>query len=195
MKLTTPTPTAVELDALRARLADRAEQAGLLDIAYRTVDSPLGTLLLAATPAGAVRVAFENEDADEVLSTLAAKLGPRILAAPRRLDPVARQLDEYFAGRRDAFDVAVDLSLATGFRRRVLEHLPTIGYGHTASYATVAAGVDNPRAVRAVGTACATNPVPLLIPCHRVVRTDGGMGQYRGGVEAKRLLLDLEAAA
>jgi methylated-DNA-[protein]-cysteine S-methyltransferase len=103
-------------------------------------------------------------------------------------------LDEYFAGRRDSFDLPVDLSLATGFRRRVLEYLPSIGYGHTASYAVVAAGVDNPGAVRAVGSACATNPVPLLIPCHRVVRTDGGIGQYRGGPEAKRRLLDLETA-
>jgi methylated-DNA-[protein]-cysteine S-methyltransferase len=194
MKLTVPNPTAAELDALRARLAERAEGAGLLDIAYRTVDSPIGTLLLAATPAGAVRVAFQHEDADSVLADLATRLSPRIIAAPRRLDPVARQLDEYFAGRRDVFDLPVDLSLATGFRRRVLEFLPRIGYGHTASYAVVAAGVDNPKAVRAVGSACATNPVPLLIPCHRVVRTDGGMGQYRGGLEAKRQLLDLEAA-
>jgi methylated-DNA-[protein]-cysteine S-methyltransferase len=166
----------------------------VLDVAYRTVDSPLGTLLLAATPAGAVRVAFQHEDADSVLTDLATRLSPRLIAAPRRLDPVARQLDEYFAGRRDAFDLPVDLSLATGFRRRVLEYLPSIGYGHTASYATVAAGVDNPGAVRAVGSACATNPVPLLIPCHRVVRTDGGIGQYRGGPEAKRRLLDLETA-
>ena len=194
MKLTIPDPTPTELDALRARLANRAEQAGLLDVAYRTVDSPLGTLLLAATPAGAVRVAFQHEDADAVLTDLATRLSPRLIAAPRRLDPVARQLDEYFAGRRDVFDLPVDLSLATGFRRRVLEFLPRIGYGHTASYAVVAAGVDNPKAVRAVGSACATNPVPLLIPCHRVVRTDGGMGQYRGGLEAKRRLLDLEAA-
>jgi methylated-DNA-[protein]-cysteine S-methyltransferase len=194
MKLTVPDPTPTELDALRARLAERAEQAGVLDVAYRTVDSPLGTLLLAATPAGAVRVAFQHEDADSVLTDLATRLSPRLIAAPRRLDPVARQLDEYFAGRRDAFDLPVDLSLATGFRRRVLEYLPSIGYGHTASYATVAAGVDNPGAVRAVGSACATNPVPLLIPCHRVVRTDGGIGQYRGGPEAKRRLLDLETA-
>jgi methylated-DNA-[protein]-cysteine S-methyltransferase len=144
---------------------------------------------------GAVRVAFEREGVNEVLGALAAKLSPRIIAAPKRLDPIARQLDEYFAHRREGFDLPLDLSLATGFRRVVLEHLPTIGYGHTASYAAVAAGVDNPKAVRAVGTACATNPLPLLIPCHRVVRTDGGMGQYLGGMDNKRLLLDLEAAA
>jgi methylated-DNA-[protein]-cysteine S-methyltransferase len=193
--LNIPAPTAADLGGLRARLADRAEAAGLLDIAYRTIDSPVGTLLLAATPVGAVRVAFEREGVNEVLGALAAKLSPRIIAAPKRLDPIARQLDEYFAHRREGFDLPLDLSLATGFRRVVLEHLPTIGYGHTASYAAVAAGVDNPKAVRAVGTACATNPLPLLIPCHRVVRTDGGMGQYLGGMDNKRLLLDLEAAA
>ena len=193
--LAAPAPTAADLDALRARLAERAADAGLLDVAYRTIDSPVGTLLLAATPAGAVRVAFEREGLDDVLAALAAKLSPRIIAAPRRLDPVARQLDEYFAHRRESFDVPVDLSLATGFRRRVLEYLPEIGYGRTASYAAVAAGVDNPKAVRAVGTACATNPLPLLIPCHRVIRADGGMGQYLGGVEAKRHLLDLEVVA
>jgi methylated-DNA-[protein]-cysteine S-methyltransferase len=193
--LTVPAPTAADLDALRLRLAEGAEQAGLLDIAYRTVDSPVGTLLLAATPAGTVRVAYEREGLDAVLTTLATRLSPRILTAPRRLDPVARQLEQYFAGKRRRFDVPVDLTLATGFRRRVLEYLPRIEYGHTASYATVASGVDNPKAVRAVGTACATNPLPLLIPCHRVIRTDGGMGEYLGGAQIKRHLLDLEAAA
>jgi methylated-DNA-[protein]-cysteine S-methyltransferase len=189
-----PLPPATEVERLRERLAERADGDEVLDVAYRVVDTPFDRLLVATTPAGLVRVAFEREGLDDVLTTLAARLSPRIIAAPRRLDPVARQLDEYFAHRREAFDVPVDLSLATGFRRRVLEYLPTIGYGHTASYAVVAAGVDNPRAVRAVGTACATNPLPLLIPCHRVVRADGGMGQYLGGTENKRHLLDLEAA-
>lgn len=193
--LNVPAPTAADLDTLRVRLSEAAEHAGLLDIAYRTVDSPVGTLLLAATPAGAVRVAYEREGLDDVLTTLAARLSPRILTAPRRLDPLARQLEEYFAGKRKRFDVPVDLTLATGFRRRVLEYLPLISYGHTASYAGVASGVDNPRAVRAVGTACATNPLPLLLPCHRVIRADGGMGEYLGGAQIKRQLLDLEAAA
>lgn len=188
-------PTNTELDALRDRLAQRAEEAGLLDIAYRTLDGPLGTLLLAATPTGILRVAYQREGLDEVLAQLAAKVSPRIIAAPRRLDVAARQLEEYFAHRRESFDLPLDLSLSTGFRRRVLEHLPAIGYGRTASYATVAAAVDNPKAVRAVGSACATNPLPLLIPCHRVVRADGAMGNYLGGLAAKRLLLDLEAAA
>ncbi|HZE65275.1 MAG TPA: methylated-DNA--[protein]-cysteine S-methyltransferase [Sporichthyaceae bacterium] len=188
-------PTNTELDTLRDRLAQRAEEAGLLDIAYRTLDGPLGTLLLAATPTGILRVAYQREGLDEVLTQLAAKVSPRIIAAPRRLDAAARQLEEYFAHRRESFDLPLDLSLSTGFRRRVLEHLPAIGYGRTASYATVAAAVDNPKAVRAVGSACATNPLPLLIPCHRVVRADGAMGNYLGGLAAKRLLLDLEAAA
>jgi methylated-DNA-[protein]-cysteine S-methyltransferase len=193
--LSIPAPAAADLDALRVRLADRAEQAGLLDIAYRTVDSPVGTLLLAATPRGVVRVAYDCEGLDEVLVQLAWRVSPRILAAPRRLDPAARQLEEYFAHRRRSFDLPLDLALSSGFRRRVLEHLPTIGYGRTASYAAVAAAVDNPKAVRAVGTACATNPLPLVIPCHRVVRSDGGIGEYRGGPQNKRRLLDLEIAA
>jgi methylated-DNA-[protein]-cysteine S-methyltransferase len=190
-----PPPTSAELDALRARLADRAEQAGLLDVAYRTFDSPVGTLLLAATAGGIVRVAYEREGIDEVLAQLATRVSPRIIAAPRRLDVAVCQLEEYFTHRREGFDLPLDLSLSSGFRRRVLQHLPAIGYGHTASYASVAAAVENPKAVRAVGSACATNPLPLLIPCHRVVRSDGGIGEYIGGPQTKRQLLDMEAAA
>jgi len=177
---------------LRDRLVADAERAGLLDVAYRTVDSPVGPLLLAATPAGLVRVAYGSPD--EALTSLADKVSPRILHAPGRLDAVARQLDEYFAGTRHAFDVPLDLRLASGFRRSVLDHLPDIGYGRTASYADVAAAAGSPRAVRAVGTACALNPVPVVLPCHRVVRSDGSMGRYAGGDEAKRTLLALEAA-
>lgn len=188
---TEPTP---DLSALRARLAAAADREGLLDVAYRTIDSPVGPLLLAATPEGVVRVAFEREDHDAVLTGLADGVSPRILEAPARLDPVAAQLDEYFAGRRRSFDVPLDLRLASGFRRAVLEQLREIAFGATASYAAVAAAAGNPKAVRAVGTACARNPVPLVVPCHRVVRSDGAIGQYLGGVEAKELLLALEAA-
>jgi methylated-DNA-[protein]-cysteine S-methyltransferase len=184
--------------ATAARLHDRleadAERAGVLDLAYRTVDSPLGSLLLAATPSGLVQVAFEREDHEEVLDRLAKAISPRILRAPLRLEAAARQLDEYFAGRRHRFDVDVDLSLARGFRRTVLDHLRNIGYGTTATYATIAAASGSPGAVRAVGTACARNPVPVVVPCHRVVRSDGSAGGYRGGPEAKQLLLALEAA-
>jgi methylated-DNA-[protein]-cysteine S-methyltransferase len=180
---------------LHGRLEAEAQRAGVLDLAYRTVDSPVGPLLLAATPAGLVRVAFEREDHDQVLGRLAETVSPRILRAPLRLDAVARQLDEYFAGDRRHFEVDVDLRLARGFRRIVLDRLRDIGYGTTATYATVAAASGSPGAVRAVGSACARNPVPVVVPCHRVVRSDGSTGGYRGGPEAKQLLLALEAGA
>jgi methylated-DNA-[protein]-cysteine S-methyltransferase len=174
--------TDTELRALRDRLAERA------------VDTPVGTLLLAATPDGLVRVAYASEDHDAVLAALAARISPRILAAPRRLDATARELDEYFAGTRRTFDLPLDLCLTTGFRRAVLRQLPGIGYGRTASYAAIAAAAGSPRAVRAVGTACATNPLPIVVPCHRVIRSDGSSGRYLGGPAAKQLLLNLEAA-
>ncbi|MEW1958159.1 methylated-DNA--[protein]-cysteine S-methyltransferase [Kineococcus sp. NPDC059986] len=178
---------------LRERLAQRAAEAGVLDVAYRTVDSPLGSLLVAATTAGVVRVAFEQQGHDAAVEELAQRISPRVLRAPARLDPLARELEEYFAGRRHVFDVPVDLSLAPGgLRRSVLDALPHIGFGLRISYAELAAAVGSPRAVRAVGTACARNPVPLVLPCHRVVRSDGSTGQYAGGAEAKGRLLELE---
>lgn len=180
---------------LHDRLVRDAETAGLLDVAYRTIDTPVGILLLAATPRGLVRVAYDREDHEKVLEQLVRDISPRILHAPARLDPAARQIDEYFAGLRHAFDLPLDFSLAHGFRRTVLSHLPEIGYGQTASYATVARAAGSPRAVRAVGSACATNPIPVVVPCHRVVRSDGSIGQYVGGVDVKRVLLSLEAAA
>ncbi|WP_336671046.1 methylated-DNA--[protein]-cysteine S-methyltransferase [Tsukamurella sp. USMM236] len=183
------------LARLRARLAASAEADGLLDIAYTVVDSPVGGLLLAATERGLVRVAYAREDHDAVLETLAQKVSPRVLRAPRRLDATARELDEYFAGRRTAFDLPLDHALSHGFRQLVQSRLPDIGYGTTLSYKQVAELVGSPAAVRAVGTACATNPLPVVVPCHRVVKSDGGIGQYVGGVEAKAALLELESAA
>ncbi|MCW0214295.1 MAG: methylated-DNA--[protein]-cysteine S-methyltransferase [Pseudonocardia sp.] len=183
------------LHRLRERLAAAARADGILDIAYRTVDSPVGPLLLAATDIGLVRVAYQREGHDTVLQTLAERISPRILLAPARLDTTVRELEEYFAGTRTAFDLPLDWRLSAGFRASVLHRLPDIGYGHTASYAAVAALAGNPRAVRAVGTACATNPLPVVVPCHRVVRSDGSLGGYLGGVEAKRALLTLEDAA
>ena len=184
-----------DVDRLRGRLAAAAEAEGILDVAYRTVDTPVGPLLLAATEQGLVRVAYPNQGHDAVLQALADRISPRVLHAPARLDPVARQLDDYFAGRRRRFDVPLDWRLSTGFRSTVLHHLATdVDYGRTASYAALAALAGNPRAVRAVGTACAMNPLPVVVPCHRVVRSDGAIGNYAGGVEAKRTLLDLEAA-
>jgi len=184
-----------DLDRLRARLAAAADAEGILDVAYRTVDTPVGPLLLAATEQGLVRVAYPNQGHDAVLQALADRIGPRVLHAPARLDRVARQLDDYFAGRRRRFDVPLDWRLSVGFRSTVLHHLATdVAYGRTASYAALAALAGNPRAVRAVGTACATNPLPVVVPCHRVVRSDGAIGNYAGGVDAKRTLLALEAA-
>lgn len=185
-----------DLTRLYARLAAAAERDDLLDIAYRTVDSPVGPLLIAATPVGLVRVAFSNEGHDDVLQSLSDRISPRLLHAPARLDTVAGQLDEYFAGQRHSFEVPLDWQLSKGFRRVVLEHLATdIGYGITASYGTLARLSGSPKAVRAVGTTCATNPIPVVVPCHRVVRSDGTMGNYRGGPAAKRALLDLEGVA
>ena len=175
-------------------LEDRADRDGLLDVAYTTVNTPVGPLLLAATERGVVRVAYDVENHDRVLDTLAGKLSPRVLRAPKKLDRAARELDEYFAGRRRAFDLPLDLSLSKGFRLLVQAHLPEIGYGQTRSYRQVAELVDNPRAVRAVATACATNPLPIIVPCHRVVLADGTHGDYVGGRAAKTTLLTLEAA-
>ena len=183
-----------ELVELQKWLGTRADEQGLVDVAHRTIDTPVGTLLLAATRTGLVRVAFEREGFEHVLQALADKIGPRVLNAPKRLDPVARELEEYFAGSRHEFDVPLDHTLSTGFRQSVQRYLPRIGYGHTLTYKEVAALVGNPRAVRAVGTACATNPLPIVVPCHRVLRSDGGLGGYLGGLDAKNTLLTLEKA-
>lgn len=198
--MTDLSPTAFPVDdadlaALHARLVDRAQDAGLVDVAYRTVDSPVGPLLLATTESGLVRVAFAREGFDAVLETLAVRIGSRVLEIPARLDRVAGELEEYFAGRRRAFDLPLDFSLSAGFRSTVQHYLPQIGYGTTQSYREVAEHVGNPRAVRAVGTACATNPLPVVVPCHRVLRSDGTLGGYLGGPEAKSTLLTLERAA
>lgn len=182
-------------ERLRERLAAAAERDGALDVAYTTIDTPAGELLLAATPQGLVRVAYARQDHEKALEGLADVVSPRILNAPERLDEVRRQIEEYFAGQRTAFDVPLDFRLSKGFRRNVLAHLSEIGYGRTESYAQVAAAAGSPKAVRAVGTACATNPLPVVVPCHRVVRSDGTFGGYAGGTDAKRTLLGLERAA
>jgi methylated-DNA-[protein]-cysteine S-methyltransferase len=183
------------LSRLRDRLGLAAEAEGLLDVAYTTIDSPVGPLLLAATARGLVRVAYAVEDHDRVLDALSHRISPRVLRAPRRLDAAARELGEYFGGRRRVFDLPLDLSMSTGFRQLVQRHLPEIGYGQTRTYGQVAELVGNPRAVRAVGTACATNPLPVVVPCHRVLPANGAVGGYIGGSDAKRALLRLEAAA
>lgn len=183
------------LDRLHDALWRAADRDRMLDIAYRTVDTPVGSLLVAATEHGIVRVAFEREDHDAVLADLAARVSPRILKAPVRVDNAARQLEEYFARTRTSFDLSVDFRLSSGFRLSVLKHLRDIDYGNTESYAAVALATGNPKAVRAVGSACATNPIPVIVPCHRVLRSDGSLGGYLGGLDAKRALLTLECAA
>ncbi|MGO4595994.1 methylated-DNA--[protein]-cysteine S-methyltransferase [Terrabacter sp. 2RAF25] len=192
---TTTTGDSEHLAALHAALVERATRESAVDATYRVVDSPVGALLLAATEAGVVRVAFDVEDHDRVLESLGASVGSRILRGGNRLDPLARELDDYFAGGRRGFDVPVDLRLARGFRLSVLHHLQQIPYGSTESYGQVAVATGSPRAVRAVGSACATNPLPIVVPCHRVVRSDGSLGGYLGGLGAKERLLALEHAA
>ena len=182
------------LDRLHERLVEAAAADALLDVAYRTVDSPLGPLLVAATDQGLVRLAYQREDHEAVLQTLADQVSPRLLHAPRRLDDAARQLGDYFAGQRREFLLPLDLRLSRGFRRQVLDHLVTIGYGLQESYAAVANLTGHPKAVRAVGSACATNPIPIIVPCHRVLRSDGSLGGYVGGLAAKQALLRLETA-
>jgi methylated-DNA-[protein]-cysteine S-methyltransferase len=174
-------------------LSDAAAAAGLLDLAYATLDSPLGTLLLATTPRGLVRLAYLNGgDESDVLERLAATVSPRILAAPRRLDEPRRELDEYFAGRRRSFDLPLDWRLTRGFARRVLEATARIPYGATATYKHVAAEAGSPLASRAAGNALGSNPIPIVVPCHRILHSGGGLGGYTGGVEKKRLLLTVE---
>ena len=186
---------AARLESLHRRLVERATSEAAVDATYRVVDSPVGALLLASTDVGVVRVAFDIEDHDHVLDALGAMLGSRILRGGRRLDDLSRELEDYFAGRRRSFDVPLDLRLAGGFRLAVLRHLRDIPYGKTESYGEVAVAAGSPKAVRAVGSACATNPLPIVVPCHRVVRSDGTMGGYLGGVTAKQHLLALERAA
>jgi methylated-DNA-[protein]-cysteine S-methyltransferase len=179
---------------LRTALAERAAAEGILDVAYATADSPYGELLLAATPRGLIRVGLPGQDAGELLGDLAERVSPRVLEAPGRLDEARRELDLYFDGRLRDFDLPLDWRLSRDFRRRALRAVARIPYGQTRSYMEVAAGAGNERAVRAAGTACGTNPIPIVVPCHRVLRTGGGLGGYGGGLPMKQSLLELEGA-
>jgi methylated-DNA-[protein]-cysteine S-methyltransferase len=179
--------------AVSTRFLERAEEKGLVDVAVTTMDSPIGKLLLMATPKGLVRVAFETENRDDVLAEVAEHLSPRILELPRRLDPVRRELDRYFAGTLRDFEVPIDWSLTGEFARKVLRRTARIPYGSVASYGDVAFEVGTPRGARAVGNALGSNPIPVVVPCHRVVRTGGAIGGYGGGLHRKRWLLELEA--
>jgi methylated-DNA-[protein]-cysteine S-methyltransferase len=189
----TPRHPAATEDVVQ-RALDRASAEGLVEVAYASTDAPIGRLLLAATDAGLVRVGFAREDDDAVIDELARRIGPRVVRSPKRLDPIRRELDEYFEGRRDHFDLPLDWRLSSGFRRLVLERLyAEVGYGRTVSYLELATIVGNPKASRAVGTAMATNPIPIVIPCHRVLRTGGQLGGYGGGLDTKVKLLALES--
>jgi methylated-DNA-[protein]-cysteine S-methyltransferase len=176
------------LEALR----ERAAAEGLLDVAYASADSPFGTLLLARTPQGLVRLALPNEDVEATLADLAERISPRVLEAPAQLDAERRELDDYFEGRRQGFDVPIDWQLSHGFLLRARHGIAAIPYGETRTYTDLARGAGNERAVRAAGSACSRNPIPLVVPCHRVVRSDGSMGLYAGGVAMKKKLLEME---
>jgi methylated-DNA-[protein]-cysteine S-methyltransferase len=174
------------------RFEARAAEEGLLDVAYTSADSPFGTLLLAKTRRGLVRVGLPNQDSDELLVDLADRVSPRVLEAPKELDEVRRELDLYFEGTLDRFDLPLDWRLSGGFRQRVLRAINRIPYGQTRSYTEMARRAGNERAVRAAGSACGSNPIPLVVPCHRVLRTSGALGGYGGGLPMKQGLLELE---
>jgi len=176
------------------RLTERVATEGLADVSYAPVDSPFGTLHAAVTKRGLVRLAFPEEDIDSVVEHLARRLSPRIVQATALLDPVRRELDEYFAGRRHEFELALDWSLIGPFGRRVLRKTAAIPYGGHLSYAEVATEAGSPRGARAAGNALGSNPIPIVIPCHRVLRSGGSLGGYGGGLERKRYLLELEGA-
>jgi methylated-DNA-[protein]-cysteine S-methyltransferase len=179
-------------DAAAAKFLRRAERDGLLDIAYSEVDTPVGRLLLAATPRGLVRITFPVESAETVLEQLARTISPRILESPGRLDDARRELDLYFDGKLTDFGLPLDWQLSRGFYRKVLRATARIPYGKTRSYSDLARRAGSPRAVRATGTALGSNPLPIVVPCHRVLRTGGALGGYGGGLDVKQHLLELE---
>jgi methylated-DNA-[protein]-cysteine S-methyltransferase len=199
-KMLKQAPATADLERAVQGVLARAERDGLIDIAYATVDSPFGQLLVARTDRGVVRLKLPGGrdgeiSNDETLEDLATYVSPRVLEAPSRLDEERRELEEYFEGKRDRFDVPVDWALTPeGFRNRALHAVARIPYGKTRTYAEIAKQAGNPRAFRAAGTACGRNPIPLIVPCHRVVQSGGGIGNYGGGPEMKRALLDLEGA-
>jgi methylated-DNA-[protein]-cysteine S-methyltransferase len=178
--------------SLDAALAERAGEDGLLDVAYAVADSPLGPLTIAATQRGLVTLAYPNRALETVLEDLSRRLSPRVLEAPARLDAVRRELDEYFEGDRERFDLPLDWSLTRGFARKVLQATARIGFGEVSTYKQVAERAGSPRAVRAAGNALGSNPIPVIVPCHRVLRTGGALGGYTGGLEKKQYLLSLE---
>ena len=187
-------PPADSLEAARGRFVGLADDAGLLDVAYAHEDSPFGPILLAATELGLVMVSLPAGDPDSALQRLSSEVSPRVVEAPARLDQARRELDLYFAGRLREFDLALDWQLSTGFRRKVLRATARIPYGETRSYTEMARSAGNERAQRAAGTALGANPIPIVVPCHRVLRTGGALGGYGGGLAMKEALLELEGS-
>jgi methylated-DNA-[protein]-cysteine S-methyltransferase len=188
----TPVPIPFDPASLRSMLSRRAAGEGLLDVAYGTYESPLGTLTVMVTPRGLVRLSYPGEGVEDQLQQLADRVSPRILEAPERTDEVRRQLDAYFAGRRSEFEVPVDWRLVRGFAGDVLRATARIPFGSVSSYREVATAAGSPNAYRAAGNALGSNPIPIVVPCHRVLHAGGGLGGYTGGLERKRFLLRLE---
>jgi methylated-DNA-[protein]-cysteine S-methyltransferase len=177
------------------QLASRAAEEGLMDVAYATVDTPVGQVIVAATERGLVRVALPGQAVEDVLTRLAKEISPRVIAYPRRLDEARRELDQYFAGKRQRFEVPLDWRLShPGFYRRVLRATAKVPFGEVITYTDAAKRAGSPRAFRAAGSALGSNPIPIVVPCHRVVRSGGDLGNYGGGPEMKRFLLELEHA-
>jgi methylated-DNA-[protein]-cysteine S-methyltransferase len=194
-RLTPPVIDSGTVETMKRRLIESAVEDGLVDVAFAPVDSPIGTLIAAGTRRGLVRLSFESESADDVLEELATRISPRILEAPARLDEVRRELDEYFDGQRNHFELEIDWKLTGGeFARRVLRAARRIPFGSVTTYSDMARRAGSPRAARAAGNALGSNPIPIVVPCHRVVHTGGGLGGYGGGLEVKRFLLTLEGA-
>jgi len=178
---------------LDARFREVAAASGLLDVAYDFVDTPIGKLLVAATPRGLCRISYDDEP-DRFAQVLARTLGARVLRSPKPVDAVRRQLDEYFDRRRETFELDIDLGLAVGFSRQVLDQLALVPYGEVTTYGELARRVEHPRAARAVGTVMNRNPIPIVLPCHRVVGASGSLTGYAGGLDRKETLLRLEGA-
>ena len=184
----------LDRERLTDALARRAQADGLLDVAFGTLDSPLGELTVFVTPRGVLRIAYPNEAGDDVIGDVAERVSPRILRAPARTDVARRELDGYFAGKRRSFDLPIDWSLVRGFANSVLRATADVPFGQVTTYGSVARAAGSPRAARAAGNALGSNPIPIVVPCHRVLHADGGLGGYSGGLERKRILLRLEGS-
>jgi methylated-DNA-[protein]-cysteine S-methyltransferase len=193
-QLRNPLIPAYDPQALTAGLAERAEASRLLDVAYAELDSPIGELIVFVTPRGLLRVKYADEPIESVLADVATRVSPRILRAPSRTDAVRRELDGYFSLRRRRFDLPIDWSLVRGFAGGVLRQTARIPFGDVRSYGQVAAEAGSPRAARAAGNALGSNPIPIVVPCHRVLHANGSLGGYSGGLDRKRYLLALEGS-